>query len=108
MSRHARDVFSGPADLSLSMASIGEILIKVQSGKLNFSRSAGRYLVGKLAENNIKILSISTDHLLALEALPMHHRDPFDPMLIAKSLEEKLPVITADRVFLRYPVEVIW
>ena len=70
MSRHARDVFSGPADLSLSMASIGEILIKVQSGKLNFSRSAGRYLVGKLAENNIKILSISTDHLLALRGSP--------------------------------------
>jgi PIN domain nuclease of toxin-antitoxin system len=38
----------------------------------------------------------------------MHHRDPFDRMLIAQSLEEKLPVITADRVFERYPVEVIW
>jgi PIN domain nuclease of toxin-antitoxin system len=108
MSRHARDIFSGPADLSLSMASIWEILMKVQSGKLNFPLPAGPYLLRKLAENNIKALSISIDHLLALEALPMHHRDPFDRMLIAQSLEEKLPVITADRVFERYPVEVIW
>ncbi len=108
MSRHARDIFSGPADLSLSVASIWEILIKVQSGKLNFPRPAGRYLLGKLAENNIKMLSISIDHLLTLEALPMHHLDPFDRMLIAQSLVEKLPVITADRVFARYPVEVIW
>ncbi len=108
MSHHARDIFSGAADLSLSMASIWEILTKVRSGKLNFPRPAGPYLLSKLAENSIKPLSIRIHHVLALEALPMHHRDPFDRMLIAQSLEEKLPVITADRVFERYQVDVIW
>jgi PIN domain nuclease of toxin-antitoxin system len=108
MSRHARDVFAGPADLSLSIASFWEILIKVQSGKLNFSRPAGPYVIRKLAENSIKTLPISIDHLLALERLPMHHRDPFDRMLIAQSMEEDWPIITADPMFKQYPIQVIW
>jgi PIN domain nuclease of toxin-antitoxin system len=108
MSRHARDIFAGPADLSLSMASIWEILIKVQSGKLNLPRPAGPYVLSKLAENRIECLPITIDHLLALERLPMHHRDPFDRILIAQSLEEKIPIVTSDPWFARYPVEVIW
>lgn len=108
MSRHAREVFAGSADLSLSIASIWEILIKVQTGKLNLPSPAGKYVIRKLADNRIEILPISVDHLLAVERLPMHHRDPFDRMLIAQSMEENIPVITADRIFVRYPIEVIW
>jgi PIN domain nuclease of toxin-antitoxin system len=108
MSRHARDIFSGSTDLSLSIASIWEILIKVQSGKLNFPRPAGPYVLSKLAENRIERLPISVDHLLFLENLPLHHRDPFDRILIAQSLYEKLPIVTSDPWFDRYPVQVIW
>ena len=108
MSRHARDIFAGSADLSLSIASIWEILIKVQSGKLNFPRPAGPYVLSRLAENRIKTLPISIDHLLTLERLPMHHRDPFDRMLIAQSVEEDWPIITADPMFKQYPIQVIW
>jgi PIN domain nuclease of toxin-antitoxin system len=108
MSRHARDIFAGPSDLSLSIASIWEILIKVQSGKLNLPRPAGHYLLSKLAENRIERLAISIDHLLAVERLPRHHRDPFDRMLIAQSMEEGWPIITADPMFKKYPVRVIW
>jgi PIN domain nuclease of toxin-antitoxin system len=107
MSPHARDVFAGSADLFLSIASIWEILIKVQSGKLNFPRRAGPYVLSKLAENRIKMLPISIDHLLALDRLPMHHRDPFDRMLIAQSVEEDWPIITADPKFKQYPIQVI-
>jgi PIN domain nuclease of toxin-antitoxin system len=108
MSRHARDVFAGSADLFLSIASIWEIVIKVQSGKLNLPRPAGPYVLRKLAENRISSLPISLDHLLALERLPMHHRDPFDRMLIAQSIEEDWPIITADPKFKQYPVQIIW
>src|SRR5271156_1424750 len=108
MSRCARDTFTGPTGLSLSIASVWEILIKVKSGKLKLPRPAGPYVLRKLAENGIEILPISIDHLLALERLPMHHPDPFDRMLIAQSLEEKLPIITSDPWFSHYPVEVIW
>ena len=108
MSRHARDVFAGSTDLSLSIASVWEILIKVQSGKLTFPRPAGPYVLSRMADNRIKRLPISIDHLLALERLPMHHRDPFDRMLIAQSMEEDWPIITADPMFKKYPVQVIW
>ncbi len=108
MSRLARDTFTGPASLLLSIASIWEILIKVQSGKLNFPQPAGPYVLSKLAENRIERLPISMDHLLTLERLPMHHRDPFDRMLIAQSMEEDWPIITADPKFKQYPIRVIW
>lgn len=108
MSRLARDTFTGPANLLLSIASVWEILIKVQSGKLNLPRPAGRYVIRKLAENGIETLPVSLDHLLALERLPMHHRDPFDRILIAQSLEENLPIVTSDKLFARYDVALIW
>jgi PIN domain nuclease of toxin-antitoxin system len=108
MSRHAREVFAGSSDLFLSIASIWEIILKVQSGKLNLPRPAGPYVLRKLAENSIKSLSISIDHLLAVERLPVHHRDPFDRILIAQSIEENLPVMTADPLFTKYPVQVTW
>ena len=108
MSPLARDTFAGPAGLSLSIASIWEILIKVQSGKLHLPRPAGPYVLKKLAENGIEVLPISIDHLLALDRLPMHHRDPFDRMLVAQSMEEGWPIITADPVFKQYPIRVIW
>jgi PIN domain nuclease of toxin-antitoxin system len=108
MSKVARDLFIGPSDLSMSIASIWETLIKVQTGKLDLPQPAGAYLIRKLAENSIETLAINLDHLLAFESLPMHHRDPFDRVLIAQAIEENLPIVTADPVFSRYPVEVIW
>ena len=108
MSQHARDIFIGPSDLSMSVASIWEILIKAQTGKLNFPQPAGPYVIRKLAENGIETLPVNLDHLLAFERLPLHHRDPFDRMLIAQAMEENLPILTADPFFSRYPVKVIW
>jgi PIN domain nuclease of toxin-antitoxin system len=108
MSRRARDTFTGPTGLTLSIASVWEILIKVQSGKLKLPRPAGPYVLRKLAENGIEMLPISIDHLLALERLPRLHRDPFDRMLIAQSMEEGWPIITADPMFKQYPIRVIW
>ena len=108
MSGRAHDLFIGPTDLFLSIVSIWEILIKVQLRKLNLPEPAGPYVIRKLAENRIETLPIDLNHLLAFEGLTLHHRDPFDRMLIAQALEEDLPIITADRLFSRYPVQVIW
>lgn len=108
MSQRARDMFIGPSNLSLSIVSIWEILIKVQTGKLNLPQPAGAYVLGQLADNRIETLSMTLNHLLAFERLPLHHGDPFDRILIAQSLEEGWPVITADRYFKQYPVRIIW
>jgi len=108
MSQHAREIFTGPNNLLMSFASIWEILIKVQGGKLNLPRPAGPYIIRKLAENRIGTLAINLDHLLAFERLPVHHRDPFDRLVIAQGIEEDLPIITADPQFSRYSVRTIW
>lgn len=91
-----------------SVASIWEILIKVRIGKMSLPAPTGPFIMSKLAFNGVRILPITADHVLRIESLPNHHNDPFDRMLIAQSLEEKLPLATADKVFTRYPIEVIW
>jgi PIN domain nuclease of toxin-antitoxin system len=96
------------ANTWLSVASIWEIVIKTQTGRLGLPRPTGPFIISKLVSNGVQILPITADHVLRIESLPNHHNDPFDRMLIAQSLEEKLPVVTADRAFERYPVEVIW
>ena len=68
----------------------------------------GPYIVKKLAENRIETLPINLDHVLKIEKLAMHHRDPFDRILIAQSVVENWPIVSADPVFERYPVKVIW
>lgn len=108
ISDRASDIFTGTSDLSVSMVSIWEILIKVQTGKLNLPRPAGAYLLGQLADNQIETLPVTLDHLLAFEKLPLHHRDPFDRILIAQAVAEDWPIITSDRDFAKYPVRVIW
>jgi PIN domain nuclease of toxin-antitoxin system len=96
------------ADIWISVASLWEIITKVQIGKLALPTPVGDYLATKLKANGILILPITFDHVKRVEGLPLHHRDPFDRILIAQSLEEKLPVITSDPLFARYLVEVIW
>jgi len=108
LSRRAQRAFTGPNELWLSVASLWEILIKVRVGKLPLPEPSGPYLVKKLGENRIEVLPIKLDHVLRIETLVVHHRDPFDRILIAQSIEEKLPLITADPIFERYPVELIW
>jgi PIN domain nuclease of toxin-antitoxin system len=96
------------ADVWISVASLWEIVTKVQIGKLALPTPVGDYLSAKLKANGILVLPITFDHVKRVEGLPLHHRDPFDRILIAQSLEEKLPVITSDPLFARYLVEVIW
>ncbi|HEX8817632.1 MAG TPA: type II toxin-antitoxin system VapC family toxin [Terriglobales bacterium] len=107
LSQRAQQFYTS-ADLWLSVASIWEILIKVRVGKLNLPDPVGPYLVRKMAHDHIEPLPITLDHTLRIESLPIHHRDPFDRILAAQSLEEKLPLLTADPIFGRYQVRVIW
>ncbi len=108
LSRRVQQIYTGPNDLWLSVASMWEILIKVQAGKLPLPVPSGPYLVKKLVKDRIEVLPITLDHVLRTESLPLHHRDPFDRLIIAQSIEEGWPIITADPWFARYPVEVIW
>jgi PIN domain nuclease of toxin-antitoxin system len=108
LSRRAEQIYTGPNDLWLSVASVWEMLIKARAGKLPLPEPAGPYLVKELAKNKIRVLPIQLDHVLRIESLPLHHRDPFDRILVSQSLVENLPLVSADPVFESYSVNLIW
>jgi PIN domain nuclease of toxin-antitoxin system len=96
------------AEVWISVATLWEIIAKVQAGKLVLPSPVGDYLATKLTANGVSVLPLTFDHVRRLEELPVHHRDPFDRILIAQSLNESLPLVSADPQFEKYPVELIW
>lgn len=91
------------ADVVVSAATAWEIAIKKASGRLE----APDDLVDALEANEFDTLTITTDHALAAGALPAHHADPFDRMLIAQALAEGMTVVTVDSRFADYDVDVL-
>ena len=90
----------------ISAVSISEIAIKRATGKLDFDRED---LLRSLDDLQTRVLAYSTEHVLAMFDLPVHHRDPFDRQIIAQALVENIPIITSDRIFRRYKgVRIIW
>ena len=67
-----------------------------------------RFLEQEINKNRILVIPILQDHVFRLLDLPLIHRDPFDRILLAQSIEDHLPIISNDRVLSRYPVEIIW
>ena len=109
LSRKAHRVMADPANtLVLSVASAWEIAIKVQLGKLRIPGDAATYVENRAARDRIEILPIQLRHAVAVESLPLHHRDPFDRMLVVQSQIEKLPILTADPAIRNYAVDSIW
>ncbi len=109
LSNKARGVIENfDNDLLISVASLWEMAIKVGIGKLELTESFERLIPEKIEENRIDILQINFYHLFEIIDLPMHHRDPFDRLIIAQGIAEKLPVISCDKVFEFYDIDIIW
>ncbi|WP_291319042.1 type II toxin-antitoxin system VapC family toxin [Desulfonatronospira sp.] len=98
-----RNAIADPGNLIVvSAAVIWEMRIKQALGKLVFSTDF--YPVIK--NQGFELLSITADHAYAAGGLPVHHRDPFDRMIIAQARLENLCIITRDSIFSRYEVSV--
>lgn len=94
--------------LLVSSASAWELSIKHKLGKLTSASGVLADFSGNLKRLQANTLLITPDHALAAGALPLHHRDPFDRMLIAQAQHEDVPVVTNDGRFDGYEVEVLW
>lgn len=92
----------------LSYASIWEMQIKHAAGKLRFSTSLQTKLESQSVENRISLFPIELAHIFALDRLPLHHRDPFDRMLIAQAYYEGIAIVSSDAKSQAYPISVIW
>jgi PIN domain nuclease of toxin-antitoxin system len=92
----------------LSVASAWEMQIKLQLGKLNLYLPLAEVIASQQQTNDVQILPVALEHVLALQNLPAHHRDPFDRLLIAQANVEEAVLISHDPVFAHYPVKVLW
>ena len=92
----------------LSIVSLWEIAIKTRLGKLDLVEPFEQMFPEQLHLNRIEILAITVDNLTKLTTLPLHHRDPFDRLIIAQGLVEGLPIIGVDTIFDAYGIKREW
>lgn len=95
-------------DRVLSMGSVWEMAIKLSLGKLTITQPFDIFLSHQLEINGIELLHIELAHITAILNLPLHHRDPFDRLIIAQSLVEQIPLLSADSTFDHYPIQRLW
>lgn len=92
----------------LSVASIWEMGIKVAIGKLPLPEPIDNYISTRMAQLGARSLEITASHALRAAVLPLHHRDPFDRMLIAQAQIEGMTLVSADAIFNQYEVSILW
>lgn len=90
-------------DVFVSVVSAWEVEIKAAKGRLKLPSD----LEQALAAQSFEPLAVTMRHAHAVEALPRHHRDPFDRMIIAQAHLERMTVVTSDSEIRRYPVAVL-
>lgn len=103
LSADVRAQINGADELMVSVISFVEIGIKAAIGKLRIPPD----LRERVLDSGARILSLAPEHGLDLATLPLHHRDPFDRMMIVQARREGLTIVTADRHFAAYDVPVI-
>jgi PIN domain nuclease of toxin-antitoxin system len=91
----------------VSIVSVWEIAIKISLNKLTFEGKTIGFL-DLINDSGFVLLSVDKNHILELEKLPFIHRDPFDRLLVATAISEKMHIVTADTNIQKYSVNYIW
>ena len=95
-------------ELVISVASVWEIQIKIQLGRLKFTLPLRELIESQKQTNGIQVLPVALNHVLALDTLPALHKDPFDRLLVAQANVEGAFIVSRDPMFSGYPVKVVW
>ncbi len=93
-------------DLLFSVASVWEAALKID--RLGLLQDFEILLERAMRYFRLSILPVEMRHVLVSARLPVHHRDPFDRLLVAQAIVEDLPIVTGDAAIARYPVRVMW
>jgi PIN domain nuclease of toxin-antitoxin system len=91
----------------LSIVSVWELQIKANTGKIALPSSVQQFVTEQRILNNIHSVPIREEHIWRLAELPLHHRDPFDRILIAQAIDEGFTLVTVDAFFSAYPVTLL-
>ncbi|MBW4452514.1 MAG: type II toxin-antitoxin system VapC family toxin [Nostoc indistinguendum CM1-VF10] len=95
-------------EILLSITSLWEIAIKQNLGKLSFNQPFEIFIIQQLNLNDFRLLDIKISHVAVVATLPLHHRDPFDRILIAQSVVENIPLLSVDKIFDAHPIRPVW
>jgi PIN domain nuclease of toxin-antitoxin system len=105
----ARNHILDPANVKfVSPASYWEISIKISLAKYSLNVPYAQFMRQAISGNGFRFLHISPRHTELVSTLPLHHRDPFDRLLIAQSLVEGMSVVSNDGNFAPYGAQLIW
>jgi PIN domain nuclease of toxin-antitoxin system len=104
----ARRCFAQAEELLLSVVSYWEISIKRGIKKLGWNDRESEAFERGLRENQIQEMAVRRAHCDRIAHLPHHYRDPFDRMLVAQAQVEDMAILTADRRFRKYDIDVVW
>ena len=109
LSPQAADLIEDPTRAKLlSIVSVWEIVIKSQLGKLRLGMPLDDFVTRCIRERDLELVGVELPHLLVYGGLPLHHRDPFDRLLVAQAMTLSVPIVTGDGAFDDYGVDVLW
>jgi len=100
-------ILDAKASAYVSMASAWEVAIKLNTGKLDLDGGVSEFF-RMIDVNGFTMLAIEREHLVQMEILPDHHKDPFDRMIIATAMVEEMTLITVDDNIHRYDLSLLW
>ncbi|MBN1290433.1 MAG: type II toxin-antitoxin system VapC family toxin [Candidatus Latescibacteria bacterium] len=95
-------------EIFFSLACIWEMAIKISLGKIFIDQPLDKFIDKYIKGSNIEILMIDLQDVIKIETLPFFHRDPFDRLIIAQSIEKDIPILSSDSIFDAYTVKRIW
>jgi PIN domain nuclease of toxin-antitoxin system len=107
-SRAKATIEAGEVPLFVSYASLWEIAVKQSIGKLALSLPLAEFVSNRILAVDLSLLPIRVRHIVRCAELPMHHRDPFDRLLVAQCLSDDMGILSRDHRLDAYGVERIW
>jgi PIN domain nuclease of toxin-antitoxin system len=99
---------NGRQEVYFSAATAWELSIKARLGKLHLPGPPGQCIPAFMAKQGLRPLPVSHLHAVKVYDLPLHHDDPFDRLIIAQAVMESMTVLTSDKAFRKYSVDVLW
>lgn len=109
MSEYARTLIEDAEhEKFVSIVSIWETAIKISIGKMSLSAPFDALFPHQLQINGFELLPVEIEHTSVVTTLPFHHRDPFDRLLVAQAIEEKMMLVSVDEVFDDYGITHLW
>ena len=109
LSPTARDLIADPAaEILFSAVSAWEVAIKARTGRLDIPADVPAFVQDQVRRNRFTVLPITLPHALRVHALPDHHRDPFDRLLVAQAQVEAVPLLSRDAQLMGYDVDLRW